>query len=228
MIIMKYYLFLDDSGQLHKNYPLGRHFVYGGLLISEKNYHRINQNYKNLVKKVKREKHIKGELKTSRMDVNTRRRLLKRISQYSCVQVFVTVDVSRLVRINFDNKKDVVRYKNHIIRRLIEKLIKENKISRECELIEVNIDNQNIAHSSIDSLEDHLFNYFNEENYYYIHKQYDTTSFNADFTVNYKDSEWNYMIQAADLLANTEFNALENDPKIRDIYKREYIVLRLP
>lgn len=225
---MKYYLFLDDSGQLHKNYPLGTHFVYGGLLISERNYHGINKNYKNLVKTIKREKGIEGELKTSQMDIATRRRLLKRISQYKCNQVFVTVQVNRLVRINFDNKKDVVRYKNHILRRLIEKLINEKKIPNSCDLIEVNIDNQNIAHSSIDSLEDHLYHYFNDDNYYLIHQQYDTTSFKADFVVNYKDSKTNYLIQAADLLANTEFNALEKNPRIRKIYKRGYTMLRLP
>lgn len=225
---MKYYLFLDDSGQLHKNYPLGRHFVYGGLLIKESEYHKINQNYKKTIKNIKKEKGIRGELKTSQMDIPTRRRLLKKISKYQCVLVFVTVDVSKLIRINFDNKKDVVRFKNHIIRRLIEKLINLNMIPKQCELIEVNIDNQNIAHSSIDSLEDHLYNYFNEDNYYFIHKQYDTTSFKSDFKVNYRDSASNYMIQAADLLANTEFNALEKDSKIRNIYKSGYVVLRLP
>lgn len=226
---MKYYLFLDDSGQLHPNYPLGRNFVYGGLLVSEKNYHGINKSYKNLVKKIKREKGIKGELKTSMMDISTRRRLLKRLSKYSCEQAFVSVDVHSLVRINFNNKKDVVRYKNHIIRRLIEKLINEGKIPKCCNLLEVNIDNQNIAHSSIDSLEDHLFNYFNEENYYLIHMQYDTTSFKSDFIVKYRDSKTDYMIQAADLLANTEFNVLENKQfKIRNIYKSGYTLLRLP
>lgn len=225
---MKYYIFLDDSGQLHKNYPHGDYFVYAGLVIKESDFHRINYNYKNLVERIKREKGIKGELKTSVMDLSTRRRLLKRLASYSCHQIFASVRVSSLVRLDFEKKKDVVRYKNYVIRRLVEKVINNNQIPQSCEMIEINIDNQNIAHSSIDSLEDHLYNFFNEENHYLIHKQYDTTSFKSDFKVNYKDSKSNYLIQAADLLANTEFNASQGNPKIRNIYKRGYTRLRLP
>lgn len=225
---MKYYIFLDDSGQLHKNYPLGDYFIYAGLLIKERDLHGINKNYKDLVKKIKREKRVIGELKTVDMDIPTRRRLLKRIAKYSCEQLFVSVRVPSLIRLDFENKKDVVRFKNYVVRRLIDQVIKDGKIPNSCESIEINIDNQNIAHSAKDSLEDHLYNYFNQDNYYLVHKQYDTTSFRADFKVNFKDSETNYLIQAADLLANTEFNAIQSNPKIRKIYKRGYTSVRLP
>lgn len=228
---MKYYIFLDDSGQLHKNYTQGNYFVYAGLLMKEKDVHGINYSYKNFVRKIKRQKGIEGELKTSMMDVATRRRLLKRLGKYSCEQIFVTVKVSDLVRLNFENKKDVVRFKNYMVRRLVERVIQRGKISKKCELIEINIDNQNIAHSAMDSLEDHLFNYFNQDNFYYVHKQFDTTSFRSDFEVNFRDSETNYLIQAADLLANSEFNALHDRkqaPSIRKLYKRGYTCLRLP
>lgn len=225
---MEYYLFLDDSGQLHKNYPHGDFFVYGGLLVKESDFHGINQSYKRLVRKIKNEKQISGELKTNIMDSDTRRRLLNKLSKYSCEQIFISVYVPDLVRIDFRKKKDVVRYKNYIIRRLVEKLINSKKIPKSCDKIIINIDNQNVAHSSIDSLEDHLFNYFNEENYYQIHRKYDTTSFNADFTVSFKDSETNYLIQAADLLANTKKNFLEGNESMGRRLKVGYTALRLP
>jgi len=228
VVQVKYYIFLDDSGQLHINYPHGKYFVYAGLVMSERNFHIINKNYERLVESIKREKGITGELKTSDMDLQTRRRLLKRLKCYSCHQIFALVNVHSLVRIDFYRKKDVVRYKNFVIRRLIEQVIKRNILPRNCQKIVVNIDNQNIAHSSLDSLEDHLYNYFNEENYYQIHKQYDTTSFKADFKVNFKDSKSNYLIQAADLLANTEFNAAHYNPKIRNIYKEGYTYMSFP
>lgn len=229
---MKYCLFLDDSGQLHKNYDKGDHFLYGGLLLKENDFHGINASYRNLVKKIKKEKNCKGELKTCNMDITTRRRLLKRLSSYSCEQVFITVCVPKLIRLNFDNKKDVVRFKNYMVRRLIDKLIVDKKIPKQCELIEVNIDNQNIAHSSIDDLEKHLIQFFNEDNYYNVHKQFNTTSFKSDFKVNFKDSETNYLIQAADLLANTEFNILHSEPikrkSIEKMLKRPYTIINLP
>lgn len=229
---MKYYIFLDDSGQLHYKYPHGNYFIYGGLLIKEQDLHGINKSYRNFIKNIKKQKGINGELKTVKMDIPTRRRMLKRLARYSCEQVFVTVNIRNLVRLNFDNKKDVVRYKNYVIRRLIDRLITTKKIPDSCELIELNIDNQNIAHSAKDSLEDHLINFFNEENYYLIHKQYDTTSFRTDFKVFYKDSKTNYLLQAADLLANTMFNALHSDTNkrktITKLFKRGYTVVNLP
>lgn len=225
---MKYYIILDDSGQLHPNYPHGDYFVYGGLLLKEKDFHGINYSYKKLVKQVKKEKGITDELKTSMMDKKTKRRLLNKLKTYNAVQIFVTVKISALKRLNFNNKKDVVRFKNYIIRRLIDKLIVVGKIPKKCELIEIHIDNQNIAHSAKHSLEDHLYIYFNEDNFYNIHRQYDTTSIKSDFRVYYKDSKSNYLVQAADLLANTMFNACENDENLKRMFKNGFVWLNLP
>ncbi|GGD12775.1 DUF3800 domain-containing protein [Pontibacillus salipaludis] len=225
---MRYKLYLDDSGQLHPNYPHADHFIYGGLLVTESNFHGVNASYKNLVKQIKREKGIEGELKTSSMSLGTRKRLLKKLRTYTCNQVFVTVKVPDLIRIDFEKKKDVVRYKNYILRRLVDKLINQKIIPKSCSCLEVNIDNQNVAHSALDSLEDHLTNFFNEDNYYQIHKNYNTTSFQTDFAVNYKDSETNYLIQAADLLANTKLHMLEHEMDLKRFLKENYTAVRLP
>lgn len=225
---MKYYMFLDDSGQLHPNYPKGDFFVYGGLLVKENDFHGINTSYKKLVQKIKKEKRVVEELKTSDMDIPTKRRLLKKLTGYSCEQIFVTVKVSTLVRLNFESKRDVVRYKNYIIKRLIEELIKSGKIPKQCDFLEIHIDNQNVAHSAQDSLQDYLFNIFNEDNYYYIHRQYNTTSFSCDFRVLYKDSKTNYLVQAADLLANTKCQIQQGKSGLRKLFKRGYTVVKLP
>src|SRR5690625_590662 len=196
--------------------------------MKESDFHGINKSYGNLIRKIKKEKGVEGEFKTVDMDVSTRRRILSRLSRYSCEQVFVTVNVRGLSRINFDNKKDVVRYKNYVVRRLVDRLIVNHKIPDDCSLVELHIDNQNVAHSSIDSLEDHLFHYFNESNHYLTHKQFDTTSFKTDFTVFFKDSSDNYLIQAADLLANTKFNVSHKDRmergNLRKMFKKGYTV----
>lgn len=181
---MKYYIFLDDSGQLHKNYPQGNYFVYGGLLIKESDIHGINQSYRKFVRRLKRDHKIDGELKTIHMNIGTRRRALKRLAKYSCEQIFVSVHTQNIVRLDFDNKHNVVRFKNYVVRRLVDQLIKDHKIPRRCEVLEVHIDNQNVAHSSLDSLENHLVNYFNEENYLHVDRQFDENSFRTDIKVN--------------------------------------------
>lgn len=209
--MMKYFLFLDDSGQLHKNYPDGDFFIYGGLLVEESEFHGINKSYRNFIKRIRYEKGITGELKTSSMNIDTRRRLLKKINKYNCKKVFVHVKVSDLKRVNFDNKRDVARFKNYMVRRLVDEIISRKMLSNKCNMIELHIDNQNVAHSAKDSLEDHLYNYFNEENFYLVHKEFTTTSFKTKFKVYFKDSETNYLIQAADLLANTMFHYLHGD-----------------
>lgn len=225
---MKYHIFLDDSGQLHPNYPQGDYFVYGGLLMPDSEFHGINQSYKKLVKKIKKEKNIVDELKTSGMNNSTKKRLLNKLKNFNCHQIFVVVKTSDLIRIDFNKKRDVVRYKNYMVRRLIDHLISQNKIPKNCDVIEVNIDQQNVSHSAPHSLKQYLTDYFNEDNLYFVHKQYDTTSFSSDFHIHYRDSDSHYLIQAADLLANTMFNSFEKDQNLRRLFKSDYIMLQLP
>lgn len=224
---MKYYIFLDDSGQLHCNYKHSDIFVYGGLLVKESDFHGINASYKQTLQQIKKEKRIKGEFKTAQMDIPTRRRLLKKLRTYTCEQIFVSVKVSSLVRLDFTNKRDIVRYKNYIIKRLIDKLIKSGKLPKECSFAEIHIDNQNVAHSAKDSLQDYLFNIFNEDNHYLIHQQYQTTTFKCDFRVSFKDSSTNYLVQAADLLANTKCHILSGNTDDK-LLKAGYTFVKLP
>jgi len=225
---MKYYLFLDDSGQLHSNFPHSNYFVYGGILVDEKNFHRINTAYKKLVRQIKKEKGLSTELKTSSMDKSTRRRLLAALSKYNCIQVFVSVHVPSLRRLNFEKTKDVVRFKNYMVRRLIDRLVTTGELNSTCSYLEIHIDNQNVAHSSVDGLEDHLYHFFNQHNFYDVHLERDTTKFNSEFKVFYKNSETNYLVQAADLLANTMCVSLDKNPKVRNLLKPGYIYVDLP
>lgn len=221
-------MFLDDSGQLHPKYPHGDYFVYGGLLVQESDFHTVNTGYKKLVNIIKKEKKIQGELKTSMMDNGIRTRLLKGLAKLSGEQIFVTVKVSTLRRLDFSKKRDVVRYKNYIIKRLVQQLIDTGKLPQNCNFVEIHIDNQNVAHSAQDSLQDYLFNIFNEDNYYYIHRQYQQTTFQCDFRVLFKDSSTNYLIQAADLLANTKCHILDNKPELVRLLKSSYTLVKLP
>ncbi|MGY3767093.1 DUF3800 domain-containing protein [Vagococcus vulneris] len=234
---MNYYLILDDSGKLHSNCNHGNVFCFGGLLMNEDNYHNINQAYKKYIKQIKKEKSIANniEFKTTNMSFKTRRRLLKVLSDYDSVQVFVCAKIKCLKRLDFNNSKDVVRYQNYMIYRLIEKLVKNEVLPNDCTKLYLKIDNQSVAHSSIDSLEDYLFHMFNDSSYYYAHDKRYIPDFECDFDVKYRDSKYDYLVQAADLLANTKHNSFNFDKKndcslayTRKFLKKDYISLRLP
>ncbi|GLF91034.1 hypothetical protein Saga11_22930 [Bacillus safensis] len=225
---MKYFLILDDSGQLHPNYPFSDVFVYGGILVREKDYHGINADYTKFINRIRKEKDVTNELKTSMMKNSLRRRVLNKLKKYNFVQVFVSVKVSSLVRLDFSKSRRVTAFKNYMVRRLIDELMQKNILPKDCDCLNVYIDNQNVAHSSIDSLEDYLIHYFNEDNMYNIHKEYTTTSFKSDFKVSYKDSSSNYLIQAADILANTKSHVLCGKNDLRRFLKKGYTILKLP
>ncbi|KIN49156.1 DUF3800 domain-containing protein [Bacillus subtilis] len=228
MINVRYFLVLDDSGQLHPNYPFSDVFVYGGILVREKDYHGINFDYTKFIDGIRKQMNITEELKTSMMKNNLRRRVLNKLKRYNFEQVFVGVKVSSLVRIDFADNRRVTTYKNYMIRRLIDELMQKGKIPDDCTCLNVHIDNQNVAHSSIDSLEGYLINYFNEDNLYNVHKEYTTTSFKCDFRVKYRDSSTSYMIQAADILANTKSHVLSGKTNLRKLLKEGYTILKLP
>ncbi|MED0852408.1 DUF3800 domain-containing protein [Bacillus altitudinis] len=225
---MKYFLILDDSGQLHPNYPFSDIFVYGGILVKEKDYHGINTDYRKFINRIRKENDVTSELKTSIMKNSLRRRVLNKLKKYDFVQVFVSVKVSSLVRLDFSKSRRVTAFKNYMVRRLIDELMQKSILPKDCDCLNVYIDNQNVAHSSIDSLEDYLINYFNEDNMYNIHKEYTTTSFKSDFKVSYKDSSSNYLIQAADILANTKSHVLSGKSDLRRLLKKGYTILKLP
>lgn len=234
---MNYYLFLDDSGKLHSNCKHGKVFCFGGLLFTEREYHKANTAYKKYIINLKQEKSIpaQNEYKTFDMEFKTRRRLLKVLKNYDSQQVFVCAKITSLSRIDFTKSKDVVRYQNYMIYRLIEKLVKNGDLPPHCTKLFVRIDNQSVAHSSIDSLEDYLFHMFNQDSYYNVHDNGYIPKFKCDFNVKYIDSKTDYMIQAADLLANTKHNSFNFDKQnnvplsyTRTFLKNNYVSLRLP
>lgn len=232
MIPIKYYLFIDDSGQLHPNYPYSDIFIYGGLLMEEKVFHKFNEAYKNIIEQIKREKNISGELKTSAMDIPTKRRLLKYIKkQEGIVEVFVSVKIPLLLRLDFNQPKDVNRYKNYIIRRLLDQIKLQSNQLDQCTLLDIYIDNQNVAHSAIESLSGYLNNIYNENRYDQIGIAATTVAITCDYKVYYRDSSNNYCIQAADLLANSYWQTFR-DPKlsrgISKLLKEDKITLKLP
>ncbi|WP_261806151.1 DUF3800 domain-containing protein [Lapidilactobacillus luobeiensis] len=231
---MEYFLCLDDSGAFNQMCTQGKYFVYGGLLMPMQNFHSINQAYGKYVDITKQRFQINGELKGKALSLKIRKKLLKVLDGYDCDEIFVTTQLPSLARLDFTNSRDILRYKNYMIMRLIEALIKHKRIPSDCDKLTIYIDNQNIANSAQDSLETYLNLRFNEDNYYYIHRISYTTFFQCEFLVKYRDSKYDAMIQAADILANTAHNSFNwtRDGKplryFRTFLKNDYFSLHLP
>lgn len=213
---MKYHIYLDDSGNLHER-STDNFFVYGGLILSEKNHKIIYYNYRNCVEKVKRDKkmHVNEELKAYKMSIGIKRYLLGNVSN-NCKQIFVVAKQDLVDRVDLANKKDIVRFKNYAIRFLVQGLFMRN-ILHDCTELQINLDNQNIAVSAKDSLEDYLHNAFNFDDYYSSTNPSKYCPNPVKIVVDYKSSHNDYLIQAADLLANTKWRKFEKDQC--DLYK---------
>lgn len=205
---MKYYLFIDDSGNMHANSP-NAFFCYGGLLVSNNNLQKLKTNYKLKVKGVKQSQNLdkNSELKASNMSLSIKRHLLNNLGK-NCLQVFAIMKLDLLDRVNLHDKKDIVRFKNFAIRFLIQGLIYENHL-QDCTELNIQIDNQNIAVSAKDSLEDYLYKAFNFDDYYTSIQTPVKSNNHINFIVEYKSSDTHYLIQAADLLANTKWRKFE-------------------
>ena len=198
---MKYTLYLDDSGSLVKKNDF---FLYGGLLI-QGNFGSLRHNYKKCVLKIKKELNMKDseELKARGIKDRHRRFLLSNL-KHGCWQVFVVANIQKLTRVDFDDKRKKVNYKNFMIKVLVEEILKT--IATDCDEMDIFIDNQSISNSSKDSLCSYLYNTFNYDAYYYYHlnNHHFRPAHEVKFNVTYKDSKTDYLMQAADMLANTK------------------------
>lgn len=225
---IKYYLYIDESGILHPN-SKSDYFIFAGLLVSEEHMGRLNTNYRNALMNIKSQKGIprKIEMKASKMNHEVKRYLLSNLRR-NCSQVFVVTNIRKLRPEVFKDNVNINRHKNFILSKMVEQLIITGRLE-DCNELELNIDNQNIAYNAIDNLEGYLHIMFNEDNFRYM-GAYD--EFNIDyinFSVKYRDSSKICLVQAADLLANTKYREYELEgTKAYRFLQQNAITLHLP
>lgn len=225
---IKYYLYIDESGILHPN-SKSDYFIFAGLLVSEQHKDRVAMNYKNSLLNIKSHKGIPKniEMKGSKMKHEVRRYLLSNLRR-NCFQVFIVTNIRKLRPEIFKSNLNTNRHKNFILSKMVEQLIVSGRVPG-CKSIELNIDNQNIAFNAIDNLEGYLHIMFNEDNYRYL-DIYDEFGIDyIDFSVKYRDSKKVYLVQAADLLANTKFREYELEgTRAHRFFQQNAITLHLP
>lgn len=223
------YINMDDSGRLVKGEPAELVFVYGGVfflsLAEQENFAR---QYKALVDSIKPKycsdfkknnniqsnfclthnhqncKYVCPELKSNMLEPTDRRRLLNFIKKYdTSVAVVSNHKVKDYI---FDNKASKGRFKDYIIKRevkkIIENLISQNRIDSNSPVkLILNLDEQSTVSNGYYDLESSIREelQFGVLNYDYG-ISFPPILSSVTVKVKYKNSYYNYPVQAADLL----------------------------
>ena len=192
------YLFLDESGNLHKN-STDRYFVIGGVYTD--NYTDIKKSYVEINRELKEKINMDFnlELKASYLNMEEKMDIVVKLQEMDGMYIVGIIVDKEKIGIKIDQ---IHLYYNYVIRKLVDYLIKCRLIKTgKGQRLHINIDTTSMKKEEIDSLEMYLKTHYN------IEKRYP-----FDVNVTYWDSKKNYMVQIADIMANTLWNIaqLEN------------------
>lgn len=200
---MKVFIYLDESGSIHKNSKT-RYFAIGGYFTFEIEKVKIISRYKkfNLELKKKNNISLNKEIKSYDMSQEEKIRIFSKVQNISnfngCVKVFDKEKMQKeIISSNIFFNYGV---KLLILDCIIPKL--EKNLLNDCEFY-LNIDNRNVGVGNLKNLENYLNTEFCLENY--------------RFRVTYYDSRTNYGIQLADLIVNTFYNYYKNKEIIKEV-----------
>lgn len=201
---MKIYVYLDESGSIHKNSNT-KYFAVGGYFVFGKDRNKITSLYKKMNKSIKDNRNIalKKELKSYDMTDNEKIEIFNTIQDidtfYGCTKIFdKTIMKKEIIESNiFFNYAVKLLFKDCIIPLLNLSTIEEN-----IEFI-VSVDNRNIRVGDLNNLETYLKTEFCLEN--------------LNFKITYYDSSTNYGIQLADLIVNTFYNSYKDKKIVQEV-----------
>ncbi len=190
------YLFLDESGNLHKNSP-DRYFVIGGIFTN--NYDDIKKSYVEINRELKEKLNMDfdTELKAAYLNMEEKMDIVVKLQQMNGMYIVgVIVDKEKIgVKI-----EEIHLYYNYIIGKLLDYLVKIGLIkTSEKDYLFINIDKSSMKIEDINSLEMYLKIHFNIER-----------KMKFELNVAYWDSSKNYMIQVADIMCNTIWNIAQS------------------
>ena len=233
------YINMDDSGRLVKGEPNELVFVYGGVFfMSLKEQEEFSRRYKALVNLIKPKyckdfqsntsldenhcvthnyqncKYTCPELKSNMLRPQHRRRLLNFIKKYDTA--VAVVSNYQLKDYIFNSKASKGRFKDYIIKRevkkIVENLISQNRInSKQPVRLILNLDEQSTVSNGYYDLESSI----KEELQFGIMNYDYGISFppilsSVEIELNYRNSYYNYPVQAADLLVGEVRHAYYN------------------
>ena len=201
---MKIYVYLDESGSIHKNSKT-KFFAVGGYFIFGEDKNKATSLYKKINKNIKDNRNIPldKEIKSYDMTDDEKIEIFNNIQNintfYGCVKIFEKTSMKKeIVESNiFFNYAVKLLFKDCIV-----PLLNLNQLSDNIEFI-VSIDNRNIRVGDLNNLETYLKTEFCLENF--------------DFKITYYDSSTNYGIQLADLIVNTFYNSYKDRNIVKNV-----------
>lgn len=201
---MKIYVYLDESGSIHKN-SNKKYFAVGGYFVFEKHRNRVVSLYKKINKDIKEKRKIKisKELKSFDFSDEEKINIFAQIQEvesfYGCAKIFEkSLMKKEIIESNiFFNYAVKILFKDCIV-----PLLDLKKLNADIEFV-VSVDNRNIRVGDLNNLETYLKTEFCLEKF--------------DFKITYYDSASNYGIQMADLVVNTFYNSYKDREIVKNV-----------
>lgn len=201
---MKIYVYLDESGSIHKNSKT-KYFAVGGYFVFANDKNKVTSLYKKINKDIKTRKRIQinKEIKSYDMTDKDKIKIFNSIQDintfYGCVKVFEKSSMKKEIVVSniFFNYAVKLLFNDCII-----PLLNLNQLNDNIEFI-VSVDNRNIRVGDLNNLETYLKTEFCLQNF--------------DFKITYYDSSTNFGIQMADLTVNTFYNLYKDKNIVKDV-----------
>lgn len=201
---MKIFVYLDESGSIHKNSNT-KYFAVGGYFVLDRDKNKVTSLYKKINKSIKDRKNIalNKEIKSYDMDDAEKIDIFNKIQDidtfYGCAKIFEKSSMKKeIIESNiFFNYAVKLLFKDCIV-----PLLNLNQINDNIDFI-VSIDNRNIRVGDLNNLETYLKTEFCLENF--------------DFKITYYDSATNYGVQLADLIVNTFYNSYKDRSIVKKV-----------
>lgn len=227
----KVYIFVDDSGKLHKN-ANDDYFVYAGYIFLDSNEKETaKRKYKSLNKNIGHSLNCTNELKGCNLSTSNKRALFNVMREYYSFHVMVYIP--KVYNDQKTNKKTIVRFQDYVLKRIIklvfERLIQKGLLDPYSDIkLYVNIDQQLTSTDGFYTLDQSIYEEFVNgfPGYDYSRRIPPIWYGNLDIILKYCESKNDYLIQASDILANRIFTSYrDNKPNRRNIKKHIFLTL---
>ena len=222
-------IFIDDSGVFHSNH---NYFVYAGFcFISDEDKISAKKRYRSLNTKIKKAKAIEGELKAANIERKHKNSLFKVLKDE--ISFSVSVNLPNVHASVMGDKKSRQRFKDYalqrVVKNLFKKLIEQGLINKNDDIeLFVNIDQQGFATNGLYGLGEGILEELKHGITNFNYGKFYPPILEGDFVVHTKScvSENDYLIQAADILANRIWNSYEKQvSELRDIPNHTFLNL---
>lgn len=211
-IDMNIYVYSDESGvfdEKHQDY-----FVFGAILfLDEHTKNECSRRFKAIEKSIANTKAINGEIKSSRISKNDKRRLFKVLKPYK--KFIVAINIKRIFPQIMSNKKTKQRYLDFAyklgLKFTLRNLISESVISEKTiNNIYVYCDEHTTATDGIYELEESIEQDLKIGTFSSDYKSFHPPLFSnmQSVQVKYLDSKYNTLIRCADIIANYGLNCV--------------------